>query len=209
MAPQHHKIDLGKVGCERFMVSVDVPKVHQANETIRALLDDERHEARNRYSRNRVRHSVLLTASERAESFQYVCEWLVVPATLPRVPDQRPDAIWSAALSEMYDAAVEQGGWHAHGDFSRDPGVHPKLALPITLFASGAFPFNTILGYRAALVEGDRTVWSVIIDGGERGDGYRASVHIHEYPLAREGSYRDIVARCVSIRDEVMIGRRE
>ena len=208
MALQHHKFDLGTVGCERFLVSVDVPKDHQANETIRALLD-ERNEAWDRYSRNRVQHSVLLTASEREESFQYACEWLVVPMSFPRVPDRRPDATWSAALSEMYDMSVEQGGWHAHGDFSRDPTVRPKLALPLTLFASGAFPFNKVIGYRAARVEDDQEIWSVIIDGADEEEGYRVSIHIHEYPLARDGSYRDIVARCVSIRDDVMIGRAE
>ena len=80
MALQYHKLDLGTVDCERFLVSVDVPKDHQANETIRALLD-EHNEAWNSYSRNRVRHSVLLTASEREESFRYACEWLVVPTS--------------------------------------------------------------------------------------------------------------------------------
>ena len=83
MAPQHHKIDLGKVGCGRFMVSVDVPRDHQANGVIRAFLDEDG-EAWSTYSRNRVRHSVLLTAREReAASFQYVCEWIVVPRVLP------------------------------------------------------------------------------------------------------------------------------
>ena len=204
MAPQHHKIDLGKMGCERFLVSVVVPKDHQANGVIRAFLDEDGG-AWSTYSRNRVRHSVLLTAREQdAASFQYMCEWIVVPASFPTPTAQRPDDIWSA-LSEMYDVSVEQGRWHAHCDFTSEGNA--KLALPITLFAPGAFPFNKILGYRAALVEGDRTVWTVVIDGEDGEGGYRLSIHVSEYPLAREGSYRDIVARCVSIRDDVMIGR--
>ena len=150
------------------------------------------------YSRNRVRHSVLMTVRDRGESLQYVCEWLVVAEDF-RI-GKRADV--GAALSALYDVIAEEGDWHAHSEFSTD--ATPRLA--ITLSVPSVVPFNHFLGYRAALVEDDRMAWSVIIDRpSAESDEHQVSITLFPDPAAREVSYRDLLARCVAIRDSVMI----
>ena len=193
-----HRLDLGKLDCERFLVSIDVPQEQEDQESIRAFLDDGA--AWSTYSRNRERHSVLLTERELGDRSQYQCEWIVVPGSFTRSAPPRGD-LWSALLA-LYRLSVG-AVWHAHGDFISQ--ASPKLVLPLSPFAAGALPFNTIMGYRVALIEDDRTEWSAIVDTEGEGE-WRVSIHVNEYELSRDGSYRDVLERCGSIRDALMIG---
>lgn len=205
MPPILHKLDLTRVGCDEFQIVIELPASESAIERIGALLENE--VAWDDYRRGGTRHSVVFGAGRQGDDSvsRYIGRWFTTDPEAD-VP-QRSGDVW-AALDSVYEAAVRHEGVHVHGHFELPSGdVQPKMTLPIPLFAPGAFAFNQIQGYRAALVEGERTLWSAVVDQQGTTGAYQVAIQFDEHDLDSATSTRDLFARCVELRDSLMTER--
>ena len=204
MSDSSHKVDLSRFDCDQFSVIIEMPESEAAVESIDHYL--EKGVAWDSYHRSGARHLTILRKAPNGASdgmAGYTAHWFV-PA--PEAPTRtRRGALWSA-LELAYHSKVEQKEMHVHCNFSMDSSlVQPKMILPVPLFSPGSFAFNQIHGYRAAMVDGERTLWSAIVDWPESKGEYQISIRLNDWN--REAMSRDIFLRCVSIRDSLMTGR--
>lgn len=206
MAPSPHKVDLSRTGCEQLQVAVEIPASDSAVAHIDATLEED--SAWAAYSRRTVRHSLIVVRrgdGDEGGSVHYICHWFMPAPEMP-VPPQRGDP-W-VALDLVYEAATRNKGVHVSAHFNVEgEDARPKLALPITLFEPGAFPFNQIQGYRAALVEDDHTRWSAVIDQDSATGDYQVSIQLDDRELGASKMSRDLFMECVALRDSLMMGQ--
>lgn len=205
MPPHPHKLDLAGVSCEQFQIAIEIPTSDSAVDLINASLEDD--VAWASYRRGRTQQSVVFSSSgHRDESIShYIGVWFTPGPEAP-IPQQRGD-VW-AALDRAYEAATRHEGVYVSGSFNLDSeSGQPKMIVPITLFSSGAFPFNQIQGYRAALVEDERTIWSAILDQhGATGD-YHVAIQIDDHDSEAAKTSRDLFDLCVGVCKSLMVGR--
>ena len=200
-----HKLDLPRFNCDQFSVIIEMPESEPAVESIDSHLEEGF--AWDSYSRSGARHLVIFrrspdgTNSDEVASFTAL--WLI---PTPEMPTRaRRGALWGA-LELAYESKSEQKEMHAHCNFSMDSSImQPKMTLPVSLFTFGSFAFNQIQGYRAAMVEGERTLWSAIVDWPEAVGDYRISIRMNDWNT--EDTSREIFARCISICNDLMTGK--
>lgn len=196
MNPNAHKVDLDLMGCAYFEVLFSGLDSPSDAPLLDELLDDG--VAAGSYSRRRNRFGVLVSALIGEGPPEYRSSWFALPqdgGVPPRVGDP-----WSA-LGVLMDTARRADvncGFHVTSD------REPKLALPLELFSLGSFPFNQLSGYRAALVESDKTIWTAIVDRVDAPGDIAVSIHFEDYDLESAASSRDLLSACVAVRDSLM-----
>lgn len=200
MNPNAHKLDLVRMGCAYFEVLFSARDSDLGAPLLDELLDEG--VAAGSYSRRGTRFGVLVSALIGEGPPEYRSAWFELPedgGVPPRLGDP-----WSA-LSALMDTAQ-----HAdmHCAFEVISDREPKLALPLELFSTGAFPFNQLSGYRAASVDHGKTIWTAIVDRGGSGD-FAVSVHFEEYDLESVTSSRELLLACVKVRDDLMQESRD
>lgn len=193
--PNSHKLDLDRFGCSYFEVQFSALNGEADPRLAEHLADGL---ATGSYSRRGNRFAALVVGLDDQDPPVYRGSWFALPAEGP-APAQIGDP-W-AALGLLFGAAD-------HADmrcaFQATSEHEPKLALPLDLFAHGAFPFNELRGYRVARIEGDRTVWTAIVDHLDGPRAFSVSVHFDDYDLGSVESARDLLAMCVDVRDDLM-----
>ena len=204
MSASSHKLDLTRFDCDQFSLIIEMPESESAVESIDHYLEGG--VAWDSYYRSGTRHIATIRRAPDGVGdgvAGYTAHWFI-PA--PETPTRtRRGALWSA-LELAYHSKAEQKEMHVHCYFSMDSSlVQPKMTLPVPLFSSGSFAFNQIQGYRAAMVDGERTLWSAIVDWPEAVGEYQISIRLNDWNM--EAISRDIFLRCVSIRDSLMTGR--
>ncbi len=199
MTPQSHKLNLPRIGCLYFDVLFSLPEGDRAVALIAECLEEGAAVAT--YRRGGTEHAVLFghrTASDGTS--EYRSSWFLLDPEVPRIESQG-DA-WTA-LDRGYDAIDHV---HMHCMFQLTQH-EPRMTLPITLFASEGFAFNQIRGYRAALVEEERTIWNATVDWIESRDGFELSVNFDEYHVTSDISSRDLFGACTAVRDSLVVER--
>ena len=193
-----HKLDLARTGCLYLDVFFDLPAGHPAIAKIDEHLEDRTAGAA--YRRSRTEHFVIFAQRSGVDgTSEYRNSWFVSDGQPPGF-EMRGDL--SAAL-ELGCSAAEHV--HMSSMFSAAEGFEPKMTLPASPFASGALSFNQIQGYRVASVEGDRTIWSAVVDWIGPGQGFTVSIHANESGIALAEGPRNLLNYCASIRDSLFV----
>ena len=200
MASEHHKVDLQKLGCTYLDVFFALPEGHPAIERIAEHLP--RNAAGAVYRRSRHEHVVLVAQRTLPDgTSEYRSSWFVSGQESSGIEvDGDP---WTV-LDLGHEAADHA---HIHCMFDADLRLEPKMVIPISPFASGVLPFNQLQGYRAALVEDNRTVWSAVIDWLGPDYGCDVTIRVDEYDLRSAVGTRGLLGYCASIRAGLMTRR--
>ena len=196
MAASSHKLDLERVGCAYLEVRFGALDDESVTQSLDEYLDDG--VAAGSYSRRGNRFGVFVAVHEHEGPPEYQGSWFPLPqegGTPARVGDP-----WSALglLFETVQHADISCSFHVASD------REPKLAIPIALFSSGAFPFNELHGYRAALVDDGRTIWTAIVDQVDSPKDFAVSVRFADYSIQPSTSSRDLLTACTDVRDQLM-----
>ena len=205
MAIHPYKLDLPRFGCGLFQMDIDITADESAVEAIDAYLANG--VAWDSYRRSGERHTAVLQRSHSddpgsGEIASYFCMWFISQA----LPAEAPEGSLQEALDSVRGIEERNAEIHAHCRFSVDSSdMQPRVTLPIKLFSPGSFAFNQIHGYRAAFVDGDRTVWSAVVDWPGSSGEYEISVHVND--CGTDPAPSSVFRKCVEVRDGLMTER--
>ncbi len=200
MTSHPHRLDLARAGCSYLDVFFSLPESHPSIMPITACLQDGTAAAA--YRRSNIQHTALFSHHTTSDgTSDYRLSWFALD---PEIPKLLPQGDPWTALELAYAAADLV---HMHCMFNPTASREPRMTLPISLFASGAFPFNQIQGYRAALTDGDRTVWTAIVDRLGAPEGFQIQINFPEYTLPSVPSSRDLLGACTSVYESLMVAQ--
>ena len=193
MTVVRHKLDLPRAQCSYMQVFGDVPTI----EGLDALLEDNW--ALDSYRRSGTVHTVgvYIQTETGSEDQSLRIFWN------PRGPRLAREGKALDAI-EVIAQAVSTLDFQCQFEIASDH-FRPKFTLPITLFEKDAFPFNQIQGYRAALVEEGKTVWSAILDRPVDSSSYHLGVHFPQYTVQPNMGFGAMLSAGVAVKDSLFV----
>lgn len=190
------KLDLARYSCLDLMVRIPIPSDFLVAEKVESLLPGGL--AYGRYSKNREAHGVIARfASSEDGSFMTV-QYLAGDGAAP--PNKHGDVF---GVLDALGGRVATVVSHVHAHFVIPNQVSAsrrlRLKLPVSLFSSGAFPFEELRGYRAAKVDGSgKTIWTAVVDQEELENDLNVGVTLAE---TTGSSFDGLLRECCGIVD--------